>query len=194
MALLRWIHLRRLVAAHRISSTGSDKGGGTGRRGCGPAGRTATVPAPQPAAGRAAAAARRGAVGEAASAERRRPRRLPAPAPADGEARRVRRLKDALLDEIQKTKKLFYSTVIAQAQRIACRRRPRDVLRSARAPRLQAAARAEPALARRARARGWRDVRSRSRAPMATARRPRKRADPARGGGQAAPTRTSSRR
>ena len=28
-------------------------------------------------------------------------------------------LKDALLNEIQKTKKLFYGTVIAQAQRIA---------------------------------------------------------------------------
>jgi DNA polymerase III subunit gamma/tau len=86
LALLRWIHLRRLVPLSDLIQ-GLDKGG--------PA-RAAPKAAVQP------------------------PMVTPAPArtSAPAAAGAPGALKDALLAEIQKSKKLFYGTVIAQAQRI----------------------------------------------------------------------------
>jgi DNA polymerase III subunit gamma/tau len=120
LALLRWIHLRRLVPLSDIIQ-GMDRGGsGSVSRGTGStnaaAFRTganaestrpvATAATPSNAATvRAIEASRAEAVRKADTA--------PPAVPAAGAA-----LKDALLAEIQKTKKLFYGTVVAQAQRI----------------------------------------------------------------------------
>jgi DNA polymerase III subunit gamma/tau len=100
LALLRWIHLRRLVPLSDLIQ-GIEKGekgakapAAVARPAAPPPPRQATPSAPRPAAPP--------------------PVETPAPAaevPATG-------VKEALLAEIQKTKKLFYGTVIAQAQRI----------------------------------------------------------------------------
>jgi DNA polymerase-3 subunit gamma/tau len=99
LALLRWIHLRRLVPLSDLIQ-GLDKGGGsTAARPVAsarpPIDTARTAPTVKP------AEPARPAVPEAAA---------PAPATTD--------VKAALLAEIQKTKKLFYGTVIAQAQRV----------------------------------------------------------------------------
>jgi DNA polymerase-3 subunit gamma/tau len=131
MALLRWIHLRKLVPLSDLIL------------GAGPSGAPAVRPSPVPAAPRAAAPAPRAA-----------PQGAPSPAAAAGaapkaaaagaakaatvkavEARReagaetagslpnvqpvpADALKDAFLNEVRTQKKFFYGTVIAQAQRI----------------------------------------------------------------------------
>jgi DNA polymerase III subunit gamma/tau len=119
LALLRWIHLRRLVPLSDIIQ-GMDRGGsGSVSRGAGPTnaaafrlGTNAESTGPVAKAAIASNAATVRAI-EASRAEASR-KAEPAPAvPAAGAG-----LKDALLAEIQKTKKLFYGTVIAQAQRI----------------------------------------------------------------------------
>ena len=146
MALLRWIHLRRLVPISDLI----DAAGGLGPP---PAGRAQRCAAGVRRADRAAAASR------APPAPPPRDTRLPRPRSGPGLSRRVRRrqrprrsrpwrherkpqqqrrrrraqeragarrpapvapgdLKDAFLDEVRKSKKFFYGTVVAQAQRI----------------------------------------------------------------------------
>ena len=123
MALLRWIHLRKLVS---IEDLIAGAGGGSAAR-----------PAPRSAAPRAAPAPHRrtpraapGSVARASHLARRRRRsrrrrrrraaaarrgRQPSrrrPAPPSGD------FKDALLAEIKKAKAVFYNMVVAQAQKI----------------------------------------------------------------------------
>jgi DNA polymerase-3 subunit gamma/tau len=92
MALLRWIHLRKLVPISELIQN-AEKGGPA------PAPRPAPRPAPTVA-------------------------RAPSPTPPLLEATRPKEsvptpdLKDAFLDEVRKSKKFFYGTVVAQAQRI----------------------------------------------------------------------------
>jgi len=123
IALLRWIHLRRLVPLSDIIQ-GLDKAGGPGPRGGGvPA---ASRPAPGPAVKPASSNSATVRALEANRAEAvRKPEPVEAPetgsqtAPSgNGSAVPPAALKEALLAEIQKTKKLFYGTVVAQAQRI----------------------------------------------------------------------------
>jgi DNA polymerase III subunit gamma/tau len=141
MALLRWIHLRRLVPISDLI----DAAGGLGPPSLAPrgaatpasAGRTAPSPAPRSAGAPAP-------VGQASLPAEERPRPQP-PRPPSAMAATVRavearteaaqataaqdpvsnvhavatgELKDALLNEIRKSKKYFYGTVVAQAQRI----------------------------------------------------------------------------
>jgi DNA polymerase III subunit gamma/tau len=112
LALLRWIHLRRLVPLSDLIE-GLDKGA-TNRP------QPVAAPAPARPAAPPAAAARPVAppARPPAPAPTSASPPAPAPAPATGNAS-GQALKDVLLNEIQKTKKLFYGTVIAQAQRIA---------------------------------------------------------------------------
>jgi DNA polymerase-3 subunit gamma/tau len=98
MALLRWIHLRRLVPISDLIE-GLEKGK--------PAGKAATVKAVE---------ARRESAKPAA------PAATPAPS-SDQQIPHVKAVasaefKDAFLNEIRKAKKFFYGTVVAQAQRI----------------------------------------------------------------------------
>jgi len=123
IALLRWIHLRRLVPLSDIIQ-GLDKAGGPGPRGGGvPA---ASRPGPGPAVKPAPSNSATVRAVEANRAEAMR-QAHPVAAPAtgsqtapsgNGSAVPATALKEALLAEIQKTKKLFYGTVVAQAQRI----------------------------------------------------------------------------
>jgi DNA polymerase III subunit gamma/tau len=133
MTLLRWIHLRKLVPLSDIID-GLDKGGAPVR----------TIPSvprpPAPAAGRLPASAQ-GPRPPAppASSKAADPGRdggsSPRPAPSSPNAAANRqtetvgtlptvepvpadRFKQAFLEEVRKTKKFFYGTVIAQAQRI----------------------------------------------------------------------------
>jgi len=126
MALLRWIHLRRLVPLTDLIQ-GLEKGTtATTARATAPsaAPRPAAPepprPAPKPPASNAATVkaveARREAPApppEAASGNGSATASEPPAAPAESS-----QLKDAFLEEIRKTKKFFYGTVIAQAQRI----------------------------------------------------------------------------
>ena len=130
MALLRWIHLRKLVPLTELIQ-GLDKGGAPGPRRPARLGRAAARRAPvvkpprrTPATVRAVETRRAAGRGR----EVRRASRAGRPRGADGSrraaapaARRRRRrrdLKDAFLAEMQKAKKFFYGTVVAQAQRI----------------------------------------------------------------------------
>jgi DNA polymerase-3 subunit gamma/tau len=124
MALLRWVHLRRLVPLTDLIQ-GLEKGGpgGPGRR-----------PATSPAAARAAEPSKpavrsssQGASVSAIEARREAPRATSGPrqepsngsqAPSDAKPAASSSLKDAFLAEVQRSKKFFYGTVIAQAQRI----------------------------------------------------------------------------
>ena len=94
MALVRWIHLRRLVPITELIQN-ADKGGG--------------APAPRPAAPRPAPPVRqpppRAAAAEPIAAKETKP------VPPE-------EIKDAFLSEVRKSKKFFYGTVVAQAQRI----------------------------------------------------------------------------
>jgi len=122
MALLRWIHLRKLVPLSDLIE-GLDKGGpAPSRTSVPPPAASRTAPAPTVA--RPAASVRPPAVGAAtvkaveARREVRPPAAAPPPAvvpsgrPASGE------LKDAFLEELRRTKKYFHGTVVAMAQRI----------------------------------------------------------------------------
>ena len=101
MALLRWIHLRKLIPIEDLIAAAS-----SAARAGGPAPKTvATV---KPSAPSAPAAA---------------PTQRPAPAVVDSPARQGDSsghgtFKDAFLSEIRKSKVVFYQTVVAQAQRI----------------------------------------------------------------------------
>ena len=120
MALLRWIHLRRLVPLTDLIQ-GVEKGSAAPVRDA----VTKTAPPPRPAVtpvARAATGAGTATTVKVLEARREAERpspqsaaveaATPAPPPAAGD------LKDAFLTEIRKTKKFFYGTVVAQAQRI----------------------------------------------------------------------------
>jgi DNA polymerase III subunit gamma/tau len=128
LALLRWVHLRRLVPLTDIIQ-GLEKGG----KSAPVAPRPVVKPAMSNAATVRAIEAKRPAataatLNEATAAKLDvkpdgkndvEPQAPPPPvAPADAPAPKHSGLKDALLAEMQKSKKFFYGTVIAQAQRI----------------------------------------------------------------------------
>ncbi len=124
MALLRWIHLRKLVPISDLI------------QGLEPSGRAATAQRPSPAPPPTPRAATQPAVPVARPAPPRPPSVTAATvkavearkdsgngAPAADAPSEVRRvdggeLKDAFLAEVRKSKKFFYGTVVAQAQRI----------------------------------------------------------------------------
>ncbi|HET7696669.1 MAG TPA: DNA polymerase III subunit gamma/tau [Vicinamibacterales bacterium] len=131
MALLRWIHLRKLVPLTDLIK--QLEGGAPGARPAVPAAapRPAASPAAAPRAPAAAAAPSRPAPPPApvpasrtetvkaieakrsAAATPPAPEAPPALAPVDPSI-----LKDAFLSEVRKAKKFFFGTVVAQAQRI----------------------------------------------------------------------------
>jgi DNA polymerase-3 subunit gamma/tau len=119
LALLRWIHLRKLVPLSDLIQ-GLDKGGASAPR-VAPA-TSAPRPAPKAAPSNAATVraveARRAAPrpDEGLTTEARPVETAAPPAPTEPAA--AGDIKDRLLAEIQKTRKYFYGTVIAQAQRI----------------------------------------------------------------------------
>ena len=116
MALLRWIHLRKLVPLSDLIE-GFDKG--------------SAPPRPAPPVARPASTPARSTPGASATV-RAVETRLQPPAPPPPPARETASpptrasappaaaadLKTALLEEVRKSKKFFYGTVIAQAQRI----------------------------------------------------------------------------
>ena len=115
MALLKWMHLRRLVPLAELLQGGS--GGGEAP----PPPRGSRPSSVRRAAARPAAPARRAAPPERAAApEPESPALAAGPAeaaparPAEGDSGD----KAAVLAEIKRAKKFFYGTVIAQAQRI----------------------------------------------------------------------------
>jgi len=94
MALLRWIHLRKLVPISELIQ-GAERG----------------APAPRSSPARAAAPVVRQPSATAATVEAIKAKEVKTSVPpAD--------LRDAFLEEVRKTKKFFYGTVVAQAQRI----------------------------------------------------------------------------
>ena len=110
MALVRWIHLRKLVPLTELIES-LQKGGPLPAAGTRPA---ANSPAarPAPSVGRAAAPApRRAEIQPVENGEPFESEAAP-PAGAGGD------LKEALLAEIRRVKKFFYGTVVAQAQKI----------------------------------------------------------------------------
>ncbi len=133
LALLRWVHLRRLVPLTDIIQ-GLEKGGAPVPRAAAPApARPVSAPvAPRPVvkplpSNAATVRAVETKLAEAAAAKAAvEPQGPPAPsvapadapAPAPAAAPSGPGLKDALLAEMQKSKKFFYGTVVAQAQRI----------------------------------------------------------------------------
>lgn len=117
MALLRWIHLRKLVPIADLIE-GLDKGP-TPPRG---AGRSVSPPARPPAQ---VPGSRTAGAGSSTQPRPAAPSRPLEGKPGDTSAALpavdsvpVNRLKEAFLDEIRNVKKFFYGTVIAQAQRI----------------------------------------------------------------------------
>jgi DNA polymerase III gamma/tau subunit len=102
MALLRWIHLRKLVPLSDLIR-GVDKSGA----------QAPARPAPRPPASNAATVKAVEALKESARAGATTD--APAVPPA---ALAISDLKDAFLAELRKSKKYFYGTVVAQAQRI----------------------------------------------------------------------------
>ena len=120
MALLRWVHLRKLVPLSDLID-GLEKGAPTPPRPAGTAPRPGAIPPrPAPPARSApststtvkAVEARLNAPSSSARDTMPPPTRAAAPQLGDAD------LKNALLEELRKSKKFFYGTVIAQAQRI----------------------------------------------------------------------------
>jgi DNA polymerase-3 subunit gamma/tau len=107
MALLRWIHLRKLVPLSDLIS-GIEKGT--------PAARQALAAPPRPPSSSAAAVraveTRRETVTRAAVQP------VPPPLPAPAAVASPDSLKQAFLDEVRKAHKMFYGTVFAMAQKI----------------------------------------------------------------------------
>ena len=115
MALLRWIHLRKLVPLEELIAGGESRIGPASLEPRRPRRPPGPAPGREPPAPRAAR--RRGArVRRPAPPETRRLAGAQ-PRPPSGRSAR-RRFKDALLAEIRKSKAVFYNTVVAQAQRI----------------------------------------------------------------------------
>ena len=133
LALLRWIHLRRLVPLGDIIN-GLEKGVSVAPRPtpAAPARPVAAAPPPRPVAKPAVSNAATVKAVEARRADASVAKAEPAPAAAPAvpapvepaaaaarpEAPDTAALKAALLEELKKTKKFFYGTVIAQAQKI----------------------------------------------------------------------------
>ena len=133
LALLRWIHLRRLVPLGDIIN-GLEKGVSVAPRPtpAAPARPVAAAPPPRPVAKPAVSNAATVHAVEARRADASVAKAEPAPAAAPAvpapvepaaaaarpEAPDTAALKAALLEELKKTKKFFYGTVIAQAQKI----------------------------------------------------------------------------
>ena len=113
LALLRWVHLRRLVPLTDIIQ-GMEKGG-AGRPAGPPVPPRPVVKPPMSNAAPVRAVETRRAESTAAKAEVAPP---PLAGPAVAPTAAPSALKDALVAEMQKTKKFFYGTVVAQAQRI----------------------------------------------------------------------------
>jgi DNA polymerase-3 subunit gamma/tau len=116
MALLRWIHLRKLVPLTDLIQQ-MDKGGAASPR---PAAPSPPRAVPAAAAPRSTAPdSSRAATVQAVQARREAPRpvetsaALPTVAPVA-----TAEFKDAFLEEVRRQKKFFHGTVIAQAQRI----------------------------------------------------------------------------
>jgi len=114
MALLRWIHLRKLVPISELIQ-GAQRGG--------PAAappRPAPRPAPPPARPPSATAATVKAIEAKKETTAPHAERAAGPADAMPAVQQVAAadLKDAFLSEVRKSKKFFYGTVVAQAQRI----------------------------------------------------------------------------
>jgi DNA polymerase III subunit gamma/tau len=132
LALLRWVHLRRLVPLTDIIQ-GLEKGGGSVPRASAPApprpiakpslsnaAIVRAVEAKRPAAAAAPVPAAAAAPIPAAAVPPPdiKPQAPPAVAATATAVPALSGLKEALLAEMQKSKKFFYGTVIAQAQRI----------------------------------------------------------------------------
>jgi DNA polymerase-3 subunit gamma/tau len=132
MALLRWIHLRKLVPLSSLIQGLDAQAPSTPRPAAPPAGRPTLAeprwPAPAPPRP-ASAPAGNAATVRAVEARREQAKAAPPPSPvgdrppsagppADAAQNPPADLKAAFLAEVQKAKKFFYGTVIAQAQRI----------------------------------------------------------------------------
>ena len=124
LALLRWIHLRRLVPLTDLIQ-GLDTGNAQAPRVAAPprvsTAPVASKPALKPPTSNAAtvrAVETRRAEATAAKAEAEPATPAPAAPASAPTAAAPSGIKDALLAEMQKSKKFFYGTVVAQAQRI----------------------------------------------------------------------------
>ena len=129
MALLRWIHLRRLVPISDLIQS-AEKGGPVPALRAGTASQTR--PAPPLPLGAPAEGPRRtpppprppAAVAATVKAVEARTEAKTAGAPSNGDTMpnvqpvSAAALKDAFLDEVRKSKKFFYGAVVSQAQRI----------------------------------------------------------------------------
>ncbi len=108
MALLRWIHLRKLVPISDLIQS-MERGGPS----------PAPKPAPRPAAAPPPRPPSTAATVKAIEAKEAKP---PAPVnadrPSDVKPVAAAEVKDAFLNEVRRSKKFFYGTVVAQAQRI----------------------------------------------------------------------------
>jgi DNA polymerase-3 subunit gamma/tau len=117
MALLRWMHLRKLVPLTELLD---QMGGGTAGRGAGsPGGRGLSAPSPGRAP--AAPAEKPRVTPPARQAAPIKPASPPSAASAPSPERATiapSGLKDALLGEIRAARGFFYNTVVAQAQKI----------------------------------------------------------------------------
>ncbi len=127
MALLRWMHLRKMVPLAEVIASlqeGGSPGGSTA-----PAGRSGSPP--QSMSGPAAGGSGRGPRADSVLPGSEMPRSSAATAAHIADARRTAMaaassptlavpgsLKDRLLTEIQRTRAVLYGTVVAQAQRI----------------------------------------------------------------------------
>jgi DNA polymerase-3 subunit gamma/tau len=121
MALLRWIHLRRLVPLADLIAGAETGAGPAAARRAAETSRAPELPRPVPP---------RAAVSSAATIKtieaRRETARAAAPSAANGDsdapphvqAVAAPQLKDAFLAEVKKAKKFLFGTVIAQAQKI----------------------------------------------------------------------------
>ena len=114
MALLRWIHLRKLVPISDLIE-GLDRGGSGSARPAAPAARAA---APRPPSTNAPTVRAIEARKETLKAGPPPPRPDTTAALPDVQPVPAARFKETFLEEIKKQKKFFYGAVIAQAQRI----------------------------------------------------------------------------
>jgi DNA polymerase-3 subunit gamma/tau len=124
MALLRWIHLRKLVPLSDLIE--QMKGGAAKPTPLSPRGRPDSLPAP--AGAQAPAGSSRASIVKAVEAKRTGASAPATPQPvstagtsqpaSDFKPVAAGDLKEAFLEEIRKTKRFFYGTVVAQAQRI----------------------------------------------------------------------------
>jgi DNA polymerase-3 subunit gamma/tau len=123
MALLRWIHLRRLVPITDLIESLEKGGGAPATRAVGAPGPRPPAEPPRPPVRTAPPAPRAGNAATVRAIDERRnaataPASASAPAKPAAAPLDASGLKDAFLEEIKKSKKFFHGTVVAQAQRI----------------------------------------------------------------------------